>query len=228
MSDLKFHIFFCLSFLWLRLQYFPPFSSFQFFLFTSACLSLISIVYSNYNPNHSFVAGDVQTTADHNMGRVSPQSQVFQSDYSPFRHTSTGSSPSDSPLVGLSALPGDASQSHNLFDPEFELGYTQQLQGEMLDIHSLRSPTTPPLPEYKPIPPLSPRTILATLDDIANAGPKKKSHARKQPAGHIPRPRNAFILFRCLFVSQQSVPASVEKDHRNISRIAGRVWKAMR
>ncbi|KAF8492254.1 high mobility group box domain-containing protein, partial [Gautieria morchelliformis] len=43
----------------------------------------------------------------------------------------------------------------------------------------------------------------------------------------IPRPRNAFILFRCLFVSQQAVPASVEKDHRNISRIAGRVWKSM-
>ncbi|KAF8523514.1 high mobility group box domain-containing protein, partial [Hysterangium stoloniferum] len=74
---------------------------------------------------------------------------------------------------------------------------------------------------------MSPGTILATLDDIASSGPKKKSHARKQPAGHIPRPRNAFILFRCLFVSQQSVPASIEKDHRNISRIAGRVWKAM-
>ncbi|KIJ51181.1 hypothetical protein M422DRAFT_158039, partial [Sphaerobolus stellatus SS14] len=57
--------------------------------------------------------------------------------------------------------------------------------------------------------------------------PKKKSHARKQPPGHIPRPRNAFILFRCFFVNEEAVPASVEKDHRNISRIAGRVWKSM-
>jgi hypothetical protein len=55
----------------------------------------------------------------------------------------------------------------------------------------------------------------------------KKSHARKQPDGHIPRPRNAFILFRCDFVAQKKIPASVEPDHRNISRIVGRIWKAM-
>lgn len=57
--------------------------------------------------------------------------------------------------------------------------------------------------------------------------PKKKSHARKQPPGHIPRPRNAFILFRCDFVFQKKVPHEIEKDHRNISRIAGRIWKEM-
>ena len=61
----------------------------------------------------------------------------------------------------------------------------------------------------------------------ASHPPSKKSHARKQPEGHIPRPRNAFILFRCDFVSQKKIPASVEPDHRNISRIVGRVWKAM-
>jgi hypothetical protein len=55
----------------------------------------------------------------------------------------------------------------------------------------------------------------------------KKSHSRKQPDGHIPRPRNAFILFRCDFVAQKKIPASVEPDHRNISRIVGRIWKAM-
>ena len=55
----------------------------------------------------------------------------------------------------------------------------------------------------------------------------KKSHARRQPEGHIPRPRNAFILFRCDFVAQKKIPASVEPDHRNISRIVGRIWKAM-
>ncbi|KAF8647084.1 hypothetical protein AX16_006918 [Volvariella volvacea WC 439] len=57
--------------------------------------------------------------------------------------------------------------------------------------------------------------------------PSKKSHARKQPAGHVPRPRNAFILFRCDFVRQGKVPADVESDHRNISRIAGRIWREM-
>ncbi|KAG5643242.1 hypothetical protein DXG03_001292 [Asterophora parasitica] len=57
--------------------------------------------------------------------------------------------------------------------------------------------------------------------------PTKKSHARKQPEGHVPRPRNAFILFRCDFVRQKKVPEDVENDHRNISRIAGSVWRLM-
>ncbi|KAF4573162.1 hypothetical protein EYR36_007672 [Pleurotus pulmonarius] len=57
--------------------------------------------------------------------------------------------------------------------------------------------------------------------------PLKKSHARKQPPGHVPRPCNAFILFRCDFVRQKKIPASVERDHRNISRIAGKVWREM-
>ena len=66
-------------------------------------------------------------------------------------------------------------------------------------------------------------------DDIqpAPVPQTKKSHSRKQPEGHIPRPRNAFILFRCDFVAQKKIPASVEPDHRNISRIVGRIWKAM-
>lgn len=57
--------------------------------------------------------------------------------------------------------------------------------------------------------------------------PTKKSHARKRPAGHIPRPRNAFILFRCDFVRQQKIPRSFEKDQNNISRIAGNIWGQM-
>jgi hypothetical protein len=69
-----------------------------------------------------------------------------------------------------------------------------------------------------------------TLTNDVHSAPEpqsKKSHARKQPDGHIPRPRNAFILFRCDFVAQKKIPASVEPDHRNISRIVGRIWKAM-
>ncbi|KAF9021236.1 HMG-box [Hymenopellis radicata] len=57
--------------------------------------------------------------------------------------------------------------------------------------------------------------------------PTKKSHARKRPPGHVPRPRNAFILFRCDFVRQQTIPHSVERDHRNLSRIAGMMWRGM-
>ncbi|KAG6831040.1 hypothetical protein H0H87_006348 [Tephrocybe sp. NHM501043] len=55
----------------------------------------------------------------------------------------------------------------------------------------------------------------------------KKSHARRRSINHIPRPRNAFILFRCDFVQQQKVPLEVENDHRNLSRISGNVWRLM-
>ncbi|CAO1627082.1 unnamed protein product [Sympodiomycopsis kandeliae] len=50
------------------------------------------------------------------------------------------------------------------------------------------------------------------------------SHAKKRKSNHVPRPRNAFILFRCHVVSKQLVPTTLEKDHRNISRIVSVMW----
>lgn len=60
------------------------------------------------------------------------------------------------------------------------------------------------------------------------AGPIRivKSHSRRQPPGHIPRPRNAFILYRSWYV-RQGFLADVENDHREISRIVGKIWKSM-
>ncbi|KAJ9123245.1 hypothetical protein QFC22_001441 [Naganishia vaughanmartiniae] len=53
---------------------------------------------------------------------------------------------------------------------------------------------------------------------------KKKSHARKQPVGHIPRPRNAFILFRKHITDNDLIPKSVEVKHQNISIVASKMW----
>ncbi|KAJ7595341.1 hypothetical protein C8J56DRAFT_1042445 [Mycena floridula] len=61
------------------------------------------------------------------------------------------------------------------------------------------------------------------LSHISN----KKSHARKQPLGHVPRPRNAFIIFRSLLVHQNKVPSSVQNDHCSISRLAGVLWRQL-
>jgi len=89
-------------------------------------------------------------------------------------------------------------------------------------------------PLYRPIllstnPEMKPTTSKMVLPKptYTPPDPSKKSHARKQPEGHIPRPRNAFILFRCDFVRQKKIPESVENDHRNISRIVGRIWREM-
>nr|ODN94545.1 hypothetical protein L204_04678 [Cryptococcus depauperatus CBS 7855] len=53
---------------------------------------------------------------------------------------------------------------------------------------------------------------------------KKASHARKQTADHIPRPRNAFILFRKHVVDSKLIPASVEVRHQNVSIITAKMW----
>jgi HMG box factor len=71
---------------------------------------------------------------------------------------------------------------------------------------------------------------------------KKVSHARKvRPdysadgsgiqadssqlnADHIPRPRNAFILFRKHVVDAKLIPPSVEIRHQNVSVIVAKMW----
>ena len=41
-------------------------------------------------------------------------------------------------------------------------------------------------------------TLRTTATDMVRATPStKKSHAKQRPEGHIPRPKNPFILFRC-------------------------------
>lgn len=81
-----------------------------------------------------------------------------------------------------------------------------------------------------PSPNTLPDVIQLPIPGVADLIPKtnRTSHAKRQPAGHIPRPRNAFILFRCDFVQQKKIPGHVESDHRNLSRIAGKIWRGMK
>lgn len=55
----------------------------------------------------------------------------------------------------------------------------------------------------------------------------RPSHARKTPPGHVKRPRNAFILFRSYACSSNLIPPSVERDHRQISRIVSHMWRSL-
>ncbi|CAE6446331.1 unnamed protein product [Rhizoctonia solani] len=75
--------------------------------------------------------------------------------------------------------------------------------------------------------PTSPHEDLDSIQTGA-VGPIRvaKSHSRRQPPGHIPRPRNAFILYRSWYV-RQGFLSDVENDHREISRIVGKIWKQM-
>jgi len=61
-------------------------------------------------------------------------------------------------------------------------------------------------------------------DDIS----KELRHAsRSRSRNHIPRPRNAFMIFRSEFCAGEKISRSVERDHRHISRIIGYYWNKL-
>ncbi|KAJ7727999.1 hypothetical protein DFH07DRAFT_1066457 [Mycena maculata] len=64
---------------------------------------------------------------------------------------------------------------------------------------------------------------LDTPESISR--PQRTRHSRKQPDGHIPRPPNAFILFRSSFIHSQRVSSEVETSHSTLSKIIGLTWQ---
>jgi len=71
--------------------------------------------------------------------------------------------------------------------------------------------------------PLPHPSILATQRKTERRRPPGKKNS-DQP--HIPRPRNAFILFRSAFIEQKNGKELASKQ-QNLSRIAAMVWKSM-
>lgn len=53
---------------------------------------------------------------------------------------------------------------------------------------------------------------------------KRQAHGKKKPENHIPRPPNAFILFRSSFINNKHVSADVETNHSTLSKIIGLTW----
>jgi hypothetical protein len=49
----------------------------------------------------------------------------------------------------------------------------------------------------------------------------KTTHSKKKDEGYIPRPPNAFILFRSSFIKAQHVPEKIEGNHSALSQITG-------
>lgn len=54
---------------------------------------------------------------------------------------------------------------------------------------------------------------------------RAKAHSKKKPENHIPRPPNAFILFRSSFIKSQHVSTEVETNHSTLSKIIGITWQ---
>lgn len=54
---------------------------------------------------------------------------------------------------------------------------------------------------------------------------RRQAHSKKKPENHIPRPPNAFILFRSSFIKSQHVSTEVETNHSTLSKIIGLTWQ---
>ncbi|GAA5971018.1 hypothetical protein JCM3765_002764 [Sporobolomyces pararoseus] len=92
-----------------------------------------------------------------------------------------------------------------------------------------------------------PTSIESTTSPSSSSmttSPPKKSHSRKTSIGHIPRPRNAFILFRSHIVNSGRIPKTTilksinprtgleeetikPVDHKNVSKIVGEIWRGL-
>ncbi|PCH35175.1 hypothetical protein WOLCODRAFT_139780 [Wolfiporia cocos MD-104 SS10] len=82
-------------------------------------------------------------------------------------------------------------------------------------------------PLTEPVPPPS----LRLPPDAESPGERGASKARKtkaHPAGHIPRPPNAFMLFRQYFLSHKHTPGAID-SHNNtrLSRLIGLEWRML-
>lgn len=76
--------------------------------------------------------------------------------------------------------------------------------------------TTPSSPIYQPAPKRRRKT--------ASTAPKDSEEDGSVAPEHIPRPPNAFILFRSSFIKSQHVSSSIEGNHGTLSKIVGMVW----
>ncbi|KAJ7238846.1 hypothetical protein B0H12DRAFT_88235 [Mycena haematopus] len=56
---------------------------------------------------------------------------------------------------------------------------------------------------------------------------KRVPPGKRRSQGYIPRPPNAFMLFRADFVRQKHVPGSIETNHGSLSKIIGNCWRSL-
>lgn len=73
----------------------------------------------------------------------------------------------------------------------------------------------------------SPVEFADSLDCPTTQTTDRVSHGKKRDASYIPRPPNAFILFRSSFIRSQQVPEKVEGNHSTLSKIIGKYWKTL-
>jgi len=82
----------------------------------------------------------------------------------------------------------------------------------------------PELPSPDDSNPSSPSSKLFPPSQLPAPAPARRRvpPGKRRSMGYIPRPPNAFMLFRADFVRQKHVPGSIETNHGSLSKIIGR------
>lgn len=57
--------------------------------------------------------------------------------------------------------------------------------------------------------------------------PSSRGYSRSKDPDHVPRPRNAFMLFRSAFAAAQKIGTNIERDNRHITRIIAHCWNRL-
>ncbi|KAI0823465.1 hypothetical protein BC628DRAFT_1420781 [Trametes gibbosa] len=83
----------------------------------------------------------------------------------------------------------------------------------------LNGDSSPPSPTAALFPPTAPSSSAPTR--------RRLPPGKRLSQGYIPRPPNAFMLFRANFVRQKHVPGSIETNHGSLSKIIGNCWRAL-
>lgn len=81
----------------------------------------------------------------------------------------------------------------------------------------------PELPSPDDPEPSSPSAKLFPPSQLPAPAPSRRRvpPGKRRSMGYIPRPPNAFMLFRADFVRQKHVPGSIETNHGSLSKIIG-------
>ncbi|KAJ3481962.1 hypothetical protein NLI96_g7302 [Meripilus lineatus] len=77
--------------------------------------------------------------------------------------------------------------------------------------------------------PPSPADAIFPPSETPASAPSRRRvpPGKRRSLGYIPRPPNAFMLFRADFVRQKHVPGSIETNHGSLSKIIGNCWRAL-
>ncbi|KAI0090111.1 hypothetical protein BDY19DRAFT_938531 [Irpex rosettiformis] len=73
----------------------------------------------------------------------------------------------------------------------------------------------------------APGTFMYEPPPFVDEPTAKTSHSKKKDESYIPRPPNAFILFRSSFIKAQHIPEKIEDNHCALSKIIGKYWKTL-